>query len=110
MKIWLIDIGIRRANEMMLLVAGLNPDVSNQLYYAVITFSDTDLISGTNISLNSFTVLRNHTVCYAEDDEEQLLNLHLLSGPINSSMIYIYNTAQVLSLRRESKFAKLAFI
>ena len=92
---------------MMLLVAGLNPDVSNQLYYAVITFSDTNLITGTNISLNSFSVLRNHTVCYTEDDEEQLLNLHLLSGPINCSMIYIYNTAQILSLRRTSKVFNL---
>ena len=84
---------------MLLLVAGLNADVSNQLYYAVVTFSDANLIPETNISFNSFTVLRNHTVCYTEEDEEQLLSLHLLSGPINSRMVYIYNTSHVLSLK-----------
>ena len=84
---------------MVLLVAGLNPEVSNQLYYSLVTFSDAVLMPEMTITFNTFNVLRNHTVCYTEEDEEQLLNLHLLSGPINSPMVYIYNTSQVLGLK-----------
>jgi len=106
LKIWPIDIGIRKANQIVLLVAGLNADVSNQLYYAVATLNDRSPNVEANKSLSptlftSFTVLRNHTVCYTEEDEEQLLNLHLLSGTINSQMVYIYGTTHVLCLQCE---------
>ncbi len=103
LKIWPIDIGVRKTNELVLLVAGLNADVSNQLYYAIATLNDRSPNLEPNKSLfTSFTVLRNHTVCYTEEDEEQLLNLHLLSGTINSQMVYIYNTTHVLCLQCKS--------
>ncbi|CAG2175351.1 unnamed protein product, partial [Oppiella nova] len=115
LKIWLIDIGFTKTNEMVLLVAGLNADVSNQLYYAVLTFSHNESRPEPNISFNSFTVLRNHTVCYVEEEEEQLLNLHLLSGTINSQMVYIYSTSQtidedILQTDDKLKALKKAFV
>ncbi|XP_054152928.1 nuclear pore complex protein Nup133-like [Oppia nitens] len=99
LKIWLIDIGFTKSDELVLLVAGLNAEVSNQLYYAVITFSDLNIRPETNILFNSFTVLRNHTVCYTEEDEEHLLNLHLLSGAFNNQWVYIYSNTQMLCLK-----------
>ena len=98
LQIWPIDTAILSTNEIVLLVAGVNAQVSNQLYYALVIckYDSSDLLMGLNIVVESFLALRNHTVCYSREDEEQLLNLHLLTVASNSKVVYIYNSNRVL--------------
>ncbi|RWS17451.1 nuclear pore complex protein Nup133-like protein [Dinothrombium tinctorium] len=104
LQIWQIDIELRQTNELFLLVAGLNSEVSSQLYYALIVI-DTSTINSNTVQgsshFKSFICLRNNPIYYTPEDEEKLVNLKILNVP-NKQIVYIYSPQQVLCLQYDN--------
>lgn len=108
-----MDACIRKANQLIVLVACSNPDLSNVLHYAVATFIDKGMdastldaggIPSTPLVLNSFSVLRNHSLDPVNDQEELVFKSRLLAvPPESSSLIYVYDKTQVLCVQSKHR-------
>ncbi|RWS30753.1 nuclear pore complex protein Nup133-like protein [Leptotrombidium deliense] len=98
LHIWQIDFEIRNENELLLFVAGLNSDVSSQLYYALVVISSVSNSARAPFQLKSFTCLKNYPVYYSHEEEEKLLNLKIVNIP-EKNIAYVYSPYHVLCVQ-----------
>lgn len=109
LQLWVLDAVIRRSNELTLLIACANQDVSNQAYFALAVFEDNQLeqsisessAQSVQLALVSFSVLKNHTENIDRGQEEMLQHFRLLAGSAENRSIYAYDKAKVLCLQSE---------
>ncbi|GFS19154.1 nuclear pore complex protein Nup133 [Elysia marginata] len=99
---WLLDLQLS-SDGVVLLGAGVNSEVDNTLYYALM-FMETknDAIP----TVEEF-VLLDHTQKYSEETENQLLSYRLLLPNLKSNTIFIYNSTSILMLEDKSTLDKM---
>ncbi|XP_067140636.1 nuclear pore complex protein Nup133 [Centruroides vittatus] len=93
LKAWSVDMQLS-SKGLILLLAGMNPQVSSQLSFAfgILNVSSDTVPTG----FTSFYVIK-HTEKYTERDEERVLSYKFILPNANSQLAYIYNNHVILS-------------
>ncbi|XP_076316561.1 nuclear pore complex protein Nup133 isoform X1 [Tachypleus tridentatus] len=91
LKAWAIDMQLTK-NGVLLLMVGLNPQVSQQVYYA---FGKIDTTRGNCVvGFSTFCVIKP-TEVYTESEEEKILNYKFVLPQLGSQLAYVYNQHKV---------------
>ncbi|KAI1302320.1 Nuclear pore complex protein [Halotydeus destructor] len=103
-QVWAVDFSVSEINNISILVAYLNPEVSRQLNFAVAKFEELDFSEedniGSGLRLNAFSFLSNFSSEYSGSPEETLGHFKLLNGRLeHRHLLYIYNSAKVLCVK-----------
>ncbi|XP_050036430.1 nuclear pore complex protein Nup133 [Dermacentor andersoni] len=95
LKAWCIDMQLS-ANGVAVLMAALNPQVSQQLHYAIGTVDVRNVGSPNDIpvSFTDFTVLR-FSEQYTERNEESLLSYKFVLPSVNRRTSFVYGATKV---------------
>ncbi|XP_076054579.1 nuclear pore complex protein Nup133 isoform X2 [Oratosquilla oratoria] len=90
LRVWLVDMQPTAISSVMILTAAVNPQVSQQLVYALVTLDTSTDAPPTGVS--NFSVLK-HSEYYQESAESVLLSQRFL---LCKNTAYIYNKTTVL--------------
>ncbi|KAK3702667.1 hypothetical protein RRG08_042655 [Elysia crispata] len=99
---WLLDLQLI-SDGIILLGAGVNSEVDNTLYYAVVYMeTKNDAVP----TAQDFVKL-DHTQKYSEETEDQLLSYRLLLPTPKSNIVFIYSNSSILMLQDKSTLDKM---
>ncbi|XP_064484878.1 nuclear pore complex protein Nup133-like [Ornithodoros turicata] len=99
LKAWCIDMQLT-TDGVMVLMAALNPQVSQQLHFAlgvIDTHSPTSASSNKPCNFELFSVLK-FVEQYTERDEESLLSYKFVLPSVNRRSSYVYNSSRVFCI------------
>lgn len=99
LKVWCIDMQLT-ADGVMILMAALNPLVSQQLHFALGVVDTRTLSSGSDdrpCSFETFSVLK-FVEQYTERDEENLLGYKFVMPSVHRRTSYVYNINKVFCI------------